>query len=58
MTTRLPEWRGSMVAAPGVTGMVLGEPVDGVATVFDTTTCLSYRVGVEALTMISDGHQH
>jgi hypothetical protein len=49
----LPEWRGSTV-----TGMVLGEPRDGVACVFDTVTCLTRRVGVETLELVSDQHQY
>jgi hypothetical protein len=56
--TLLPEWRGSTVTGAGVTGMVLGEPRDGVACVFDTATCLTQRVGVETLELISEQHQH
>jgi len=54
----LPEWRGSTVRGAGVTGMVLGAPRDGVACVFDPATCLTRRVGVETLELISEQHQH
>jgi hypothetical protein len=40
-----------MVGTP-ITGMVLGPVEAGVATVFVRSTCLAYRVGVEALRLV------
>jgi hypothetical protein len=46
----LPDWRGSTVTTGGpISGMVLGEVVDGIATVFDPDTGRAHRVGVESL---------
>lgn len=46
----LPQWRGSTVTTgEPISGMVLGEVVDGIATVFDASTGLAHRVGVESL---------
>lgn len=40
-----------IITGTPLAGMVLGPVVDGIATVFETTTGLAHRVGVESLTV-------